>query len=481
MTRSILHFFYQLIDGDHEWAERRLILLAAVVMGFVLMGRATEQIAEWGPLQSLMEAMPGPVVFGFSFIHPQTVRHVLPPLGGLVLALLLASNYVRDLFELPDLGTGFRYLMASMFAWAYPSINIKGGGYDAAEKSQPGIGQSERARAHPIPIIGGPGFVHIAAGNVALFERAGRPSKIAGAGRHFIQRFETLREVVDLRDQFRTQEEIRALTKDGIPVTVRNVQVSFRVRTGSRRGERTPEETYPFSPPAIRRITYGRNVAASGPSSWTDAALSAVAGAVRGLVSRSYLDDLIGAGEIQSDASPADSATAASSTAPQDKPTDPREKIKSELRSDPQYVRFAEMGIELLWVSLGHIETPQDILDERIRAWQAAWRRQERVALARTEANTLRLMEWARGYARKAFIEKIAQSLPMDKLLNPDVVIIQFVEVLSNMLRSESESSPAAVPAEAAKQLTKLQALTLKEISKLLSGGGQAGGAIIEG
>src|SRR3972149_2591259 len=108
----MLEFFYDLLEGDHEWAERRSILIFTAIAAFTLMGRATEQITQWWIFQPYIDALPKPVVFGLSFIHPQTLRHVLPPVLGLVLAILLASNYVRDLFELPDLSTGNRYLMA---------------------------------------------------------------------------------------------------------------------------------------------------------------------------------------------------------------------------------------------------------------------------------------------------------------------------------------------------------------------------------
>src|SRR3990172_8926542 len=40
----ILENFYNLIEGDHDWAERRLMLLGLAIAAFFLMGRATEQL-----------------------------------------------------------------------------------------------------------------------------------------------------------------------------------------------------------------------------------------------------------------------------------------------------------------------------------------------------------------------------------------------------------------------------------------------------
>ncbi len=185
----ILENFYNLIEGDHVWAERRLMLLGLAIAAFFLMGRATEQIQtpDWllPTLSQIPAQVSGAVNFLLSFVYFQTIRHLLPPLVAFGLAVLLASNYVRDLFDLPDLTTGRRYLLASMFGADLPVINIKGGGYEVAEKGKPGVRQRIMADTNPIPKIGGPGYVAIAAGNAALFERVGGPSQVAGAGLHF--------------------------------------------------------------------------------------------------------------------------------------------------------------------------------------------------------------------------------------------------------------------------------------------------------
>ena len=444
----MLEFFYDLLEGDHEWAERRSILIFTAIAAFTLMGRATEQITQWWIFQPYIDALPKPVVFGLSFIHPQTLRHVLPPVLGLVLAILLASNYVRDLFELPDLSTGNRYLMASMFGWDYPRINIKGGGYEVAEKGLAGRGQAERAETNPIPKIGGPGYVNVAPGNVALFERVGGPSKVVGAGRHFIRRFETLREVVDLRDQFRTRDDVKALTKDGISVAVQNVQVSFRVRTSNR--PRTQKEAYPFSVAAVKRIAYGKTVGPKGPSVWSESVPNSVVGNIRGYITRTPLDDLI--------------------ARPEGETKDPREKIKAMFEHKDTRKRFNDMGVDLLWVSLGHIKTPQDVIDERVDAWGATWERQTRVTLAEGQAHKLRLMEYAKALARLDFIENITRGLPLAIEDEPeiDVILIQFAEALNYTGRKGKDF---VLDAELAKRLQDPEVYRLLREAGLLPGG----------
>jgi len=433
LINGVIAFFYNLVEGDHIWADRRLLLLALGVVGFTVMGRFTEIVAPLEQLQPQLQAglaqLPPPVRdfvnFAVSMVYPQTLRHALPPLVACVLAVLLAANYVRDLFELPDLTTGYRYLTASMFGWDYPRIKIKSGGYEVEEKSQPG--QIEQAATNSIPRIGGPGFVDVAAGNVALFERVGGPSKVAGAGKHFIRRFETLREVLDLRDQFRTQEEVKALTKDGIPVKVKNVQVAFRIHASNRQ-QRTETEPYPFSVGAIKAIAYGKTVGPKGPSVWTNSAPGMVAGIIRSHLSRMTLDEITA--KRAGDAS------------------DPREKIKQTFEHKDTRKRFASLGVDLLWVSLGHIETPAEVLEQRIQTWEAKWESESRVTLAEGEAEKLRAMELAKAKARLEIIEKITGGLPLSLDDSPDnrFILIQFVEALSSFGQQQlgrKTSSPA--------------------------------------
>ncbi len=467
LTFSILKFLYNLLDGDHEWADRRVILLFICINIFAFMGRATERITPWEALLPYLNTMPPALAAVFQFVislfYQQSLRHLMPPLVGCVLAVLLASNYVRDLFELPDLHTGYRYLTASMFGWDYPSINIKEGGYEVTEKSRPG--QIEKAETNPIPKIGGPGYVSIAPGNVALFERMGKPSKIAGAGKHFIGRFETLREVLDLRDQIRSRDEVKAMTKDGIPVKVRNTQTSFRVRTGSRRRERKPDETYPFSSAAVRRIAYGKTVSLRGTSAWADGAINSVTGAIRGYISRVTLDEL-----VSRDGTPGSAAPDAAGA--QKKPLDPRDKIKADLNSGASYVRFADMGIELLWVSLGHIETPKDVIDQRIEAWEAEWQGEEQVKLAQGEAYKMRAMEYARAAARLEFIEKIIANMPLSAETAPsaEFILLQFAQALSTAVGQKPQQQ-TLVPID----------MELWTLLRMLGGQGPSAQKVIEG
>jgi len=436
VTWRSLGFFYKLIEGDHGWAEGRLALLILMGLAFTLMGRATEQIVPFDFLQPTLANMPDVLRVVVSFIaslaHPQTLRHILPVFAGCYLAVRLASNYVRDLFEIADLTTARRYLQASMFGMDYPKIKISGDGYEAGDEKD----------TNPIPKIGGPGFVSVGTGYVAIFERVGGPSKVAGSGEHFIRRFEHLRDVIDLRDQFRKKDGIKVYTKDGIQVTVRNVEVAFRVHTQSR--SRTEEELYPFSIGAVRRIAYTKTVSASGPSVWTASVTGAAVGRITGFIASNILDDIVA------------KATPDSS--------DPRDKIKAIFAEKKTRDAFLNMGVDLLWVSIGHIETPKDVIEQRINAWRASWMKQERVELASGEATKVRLMEYVRGLARIELLEKFTKGVPLsrDTEMPVDIILIQIAEVLSSTGRSHGSSRS---PRDREERISELGTLSLlKEV-----------------
>ncbi|HLF01700.1 MAG TPA: SPFH domain-containing protein [Anaerolineales bacterium] len=428
------HTFYRLLDGDRGWAEQRYTLVWIAVLAFIFMGRAVEQVNEWWTLKETISTWHPVVQFALSFVHPQTWRHLLLPLAGLLLAMGFAANYVRDLFELPDLDEANWYLWAAMFGHNYPTINVRSNGYELDDHTLRTFGKDFQLEVHPIVKIGGPGIVNVAAGNVALFERFGRPWRVAGAGWHFIQRFESLREVIDLRDQIRAVEPLKALTKDGIPVVVEGIEVAFRVKTGGR--ERTQKLLYPFSMLAVLDIAYDRTVSPLGPSAWTQIVPGRVAGAIRDHINRNRFDDLVAHSEADKSQKDESGGEAVRAPLPDNRPAVkiPREVIKSK-------VSLKGTGADLLWVSLGHLTA--DALSERIRAWEARWKRETKVADSLTDAHKIRLMEYAKVLARVEMIEKMIHSIEFADPSQAERVVIQWLETL-NVVGQKTGSRPDA-------------------------------------
>lgn len=400
-----LSFFAAVLLGDRDWGAIRLWLAFAVVVLFLLFGRVTEAISPrlWVE-QVTASALPGtqPVIrtlggFLDTMLTRQALRHALPPIAGFVLAILVAASFVNDLFELSDLRLSYDYLFASLFGLGYPRLFLRDGNGGPAEA------------ANPLLKIGGPGRVGLGTGLAAVFEQVAGPSSVFGAGWHFVRRFETLREVFDLRDQFRTVPEIKAMSKDGIPVTVKDVQMSFRLRTGSNR-IRTEADPFPFSVSALRRAAYNKTVGSSGPAPWADSVAGAIAGQIRSMIAQRRLDNLIAARD-----------------------GDPRAEMLAEFSTSKTRQKYADMGAEVLWVSLGHFETPAEVSAQRIRTWQADWQRLAKVTEAEGQAERVRLEEQMRGEEVTDLLNAIENGIQprLDAQMSAsDVFYLQMAETL---------------------------------------------------
>ena len=193
--------------------------------------------------------------------------------------------------------------------------------------------------------IGGPGWVDIKIGNAALFERVVGPSSVLGAGSHFLRRFETLREAFDLREIERVRNEVKLMTKDGVPIVMHDMRARFRVRAREVRTEANP---YPVMTGAIRKAAYSRKVTAKGLEVWADMVAGAVRGTISDWIAHRRMDELI--------APPRDGNQPEAAA-----PPPYRQALHELFRHKNTRQKFAEMGAEIIWVSVGHLRPDPDV------------------------------------------------------------------------------------------------------------------------
>ncbi len=337
------YYLLYFIEGDHQWGDTRLTVAAVLVLLFVVFSRLFEPIRslpllDWGLAQLggrdlLPPAALDVLQFFASFFTRQTLRHALPPVAGIVVALYLGATYLRDLLELPNLQLAYQFLATTLFGREYPRLTLAEGKARVADPA-----------TNPMLKIGGPGWVDIQIGNAAIFERVVGPSSVLGAGTHFIRRFETLREAFDLREFERAKDNVKMMTKDGIPIVLSEMRVRFRIRARERRTESNP---YPVMVGAIRRAAYNRKVSAKGLEDWPDMVAGAVKSAITGWIARRRMDELI--------PPPPDGQAPASAPPPY------RHALHELFQQKATRQRFAEMGAEVVWVSVGHLRPDPDV------------------------------------------------------------------------------------------------------------------------
>lgn len=438
---QVSFYVHHFVEGDGSWGQMRLTLALVIAATFTLISRLFEPINglwlfDWVLDQLfLRDLLPPPVLsllnFFASFASRQVLRHAIPPILGVAVAVYFGAAYLKDLLELPNFQQALRYLTSTFFGRDYPRMTISEGKALVAHPD-----------TNPMLRIGGPGWVDIKIGNAALFERVVGPSAVLGAGTHFLRRFETLREAYDLREVERTKDNIKLMTKDGLPIVVNDMRVRFRIRARQVRTEANP---YPVMTGAIRRAAYSRKVSANGLEVWSDMITGAVRGTVGDWIARHRMDELI--------PPPRDgNQPEAAAGIPY------RQALHALFQQKNTRQKFSDMGAEVIWVSVGHIRPDPDIdpdlkleadptghdkiHQQLIDTWKASHR-----TLANDELTDARsYARWLRDTTRasaesdlilaltKGLREARAEGLPVD-----DVLADRIIEYVAGFRRAAGE------------------------------------------
>ncbi len=291
------------------------------------------------------------------FFHPQVLIHLLPVVFAILASFFIGSLYLTDLFELESFWIAASYLFASLFGLGYPTLSINRGE----------MSELEGLYTHnPLLQIGGPGYVIVHLGYAAVFETEDGIPKVYGSPRNedetarpFIEGFERLRGVIDLRDQLGKVDEVRAVTRDGIEVYARDAQMLFRVYGGDQ--QRSLQNPYPFTEDGIRRLIYGQAVKHEGQRNWVDLLPEIVSREIRSFVSQHSIQEFLALqpsrilaerehGEEEGEGSNHQGSLIQI----------PRRHLTEHFHTDQLRDRLKNQGLELAWVGVGTWEMRDD-------------------------------------------------------------------------------------------------------------------------
>lgn len=228
-----------------------------------------------------------------------------------------SAIYLDDIFELKNIRIAERFIRQSAFASQYDVMEIKDGEVRLKDQNS------------PMFLIGGPGKVRVYLENAAVFEQVGGTPHVIGPtikssktsksdqafGKSFLGRsqglfsamirfdkdetgskndgarvlgsFERIRSVIDLRDQVQ-EVSVNARTRDGIPVSVKNMRVIYSVRRDGQ--EPTLEKPYPFQREAVESLVYDLT-----RESWTDAMAGQIKREIGAFIFRHTLSEFLAA------------------------------------------------------------------------------------------------------------------------------------------------------------------------------------------
>ncbi len=260
------------------------------------------------------------------------------------------------------------------------------------------------------------GMVH--SHQALAIDKKGGFQRAAGPGFVMLMAKESVREVIDLRPHVRTQV-VKANTRDGISIQT-NVFVTFRVR-------QNPVDVsdagiqYPYDRDAIFHVGYTNSIAqAEEVRSWTEQVCPRAAALLTRELARYTLDDLYRVADAH---------------------VVPIEDMQ--LRIMNELAREMELhGIDVMHVAIADLNLPDDIVEQRIRNWQARWEREIDVRRAQGNAEALRRIKTARARVQIEIIEKVVQNIEAMRRTETadlaDIVMLRMIEVLEEAMSDNS-------------------------------------------
>ena len=410
------------------------ILLATVAFLGLLLGLAipAELYKERIPLADLTQPFAAPGVYW------GLLRDMLPGIVAAGAAFFLASNFIVALYRLRNWREGAEHIWRCIFGQPSfaPFVVVSGGNVKATDD-------------HMLMRVGGPGSIVTHSDSAAVLQQGGRLTRVMGPGKigsGSLTRFEKVRDAVDVRPM-RWEYQVRALSKEGIPVTL-SVDVVFQVNTDGR--EATENTPYPVSDIAVFKASVCRAVRhpeADEEDQYFDWArrviIGETEGTLRNILARYQLNQLVG---LEGTSRPG--------------ADHPRRVIQEELETALKK-SAAELGAQINKVWLGTIRVGDKVTEQWIEAWQNRWRDWALVEETAGEAARETLREAAKAQAQVDMITAMTQafqySVSRDDSIPQQLLIMRLIEVFDHF--ALDPHTRIYLPAEAIETLDRLRGL----------------------
>jgi len=299
------------------------------------------------------------------------LRYLWLPILVLTWVFWMSLKFIQQAYSLNSMNSAFQYLLASAFSLNYPVARISEGKVlvDALGKE------------NLIEAIGGPGYLIVQPGNVVLLESLDGSWRVVGAGVKYMKAQERIKEAISLEERHAHIVELKATTRDGIPVIIGDIRFRFRPYTSDLSGSfrRSPEDPFPYSDEAIALMTYNRPLTEEGVIDWHQEVSKVVEEIILNFVRQSLVDHL---------------------TAPDAGSADPRSEIYRRLLDQEGKEQFRQKGAELLWIDIGHFGIPSEVKDQRVDNWHVRWSGSVQIRRAQDEAQRILQHEEDRAEAQ---------------------------------------------------------------------------------
>jgi len=241
--------------------------------------------------------------------------------------------------------------------------------------------------------LGGPITLTVFDGCALYLERGNRFSRVVGPGVPFLEWYETIKYVADLRPKVKS-DSFDVWTKDGIKVKL-TARIECRIGDPAKKD---PDSglVYPFDPVAVKKaieryaLRWPNPTEEPGEANWIDAAWGQVTGIVPGYIGSRMLDDLLIAerknGQILSP------------------------NVLSELIEKLNKATNG-FGVYITDFQIQNIEVPAKIVEQQKEYWRAERQSVNTIIEGQARAYSIRTREKARADAQRNLILAIADGL----------------------------------------------------------------------
>lgn len=345
-------------------------------------------------------------------LSPRVLRHFIPVILGGLLARISISRFLESFYDLPDHAAA-NSLLSRLLAWGAPNRPVGSISHREFE------GQIER---NPLLRVGGPGFLFVNQGTVALTEKNGHFIRTLGPGSHLLDRFEYPAAALDVRPQEREATNVKMFTSDGIDLTA-DVSVTFQIGRGGQEPSR--EQPFPFDLIAARKAAYSMiNYSDQRTLSWDTITLFITTSELRNLVAESRLDELIRA-----------------------RPSGihPHPRLKRAMEQRARLIMRND-GVEIRDSRLGRFDLPELVVQQNIHFWRTQWEKQPDLPQLEKGATTLE-DDRDKVLATANFVQELMDRLSparssYDQMETKSYRALEAVEGMEAHLRRAQDSSP---------------------------------------
>jgi hypothetical protein len=282
-------------------------------------------------------------------------------------------------------------------------------------------------------------------------ERGNQFSRVVGPGMPFLERYERIKEVIDLKPQIKTGI-IKPWTKDGIRITL-TIMAECQINASHKAQAESHALQYPFDPLAVQnavdhmtvRVGDGKLIEAS----WLEGAWGTITGAINSYVASHLLDEL-----FLAPLTPITNPAAYTGVIAQ---------LLSEKFSATMLGRInsglARYGSRALNIQITKIEVPNSVLALRIQHWESEKKILSARKTSKAEADGIRVRQQAFAMAQRNMLETITQKL---EKIDPDNLTQPLILSLSGLL-DQGLNDPIVRPL-----LAKESFAALERLKKLL-------------